>query len=81
MDAPPMTRCECAGLTFAEIAALARREGIEDFELLRRRTGCASTCTACRPELRACLDARPTGRYDACASGVRPGKASWNDEG
>ncbi|MCZ6788233.1 MAG: hypothetical protein O7E54_13820 [Planctomycetota bacterium] len=50
-----MTRCECADLTFAEIADLASREGIEGFALLCRRTGCAATCTACKPDLEAFL--------------------------
>jgi bacterioferritin-associated ferredoxin len=50
-----MNRCECAGRTFRDLAAIARREGIEDFDILRRRTGCGTTCTACVPDLRAYL--------------------------
>jgi bacterioferritin-associated ferredoxin len=53
-----MTRCECAGLTFEQIARVAVREGITAFELLCRRTGCAATCTACRCDLEAFLARR-----------------------
>ena len=57
MKSPRMTRCECAEITFAEIADQAEREGIDEFALLCRRTGCASTCTACGPDLEAYLAA------------------------
>ncbi len=53
-----MTRCECAGLTFEEIARIAERERITAFEVLCRRTGCASTCTACACDLAAFLARR-----------------------
>lgn len=53
-----MTRCECAGLDFDQIAGIGELEGIEDFEFLCRRTGCAGTCTACRPDLQAFLATR-----------------------
>ncbi len=53
-----MTRCECAGLSFKEIAGIADREGIDEFELLSRRTGCANTCTACTCDLKAFLARR-----------------------
>lgn len=53
-----MTRCECAELSFEQIADLADREGIETFPFLCTRTGCCSTCTACGPDLKAFLDAR-----------------------
>lgn len=53
-----MTRCECAGLGFEEIARIADRERIAAFEVLCRRTGCASTCTACRFDLEAFLARR-----------------------
>jgi bacterioferritin-associated ferredoxin len=46
-----MTRCECARLTFAEMAEIALREGIRDLELLCRRTGGGTTCTACVGDL------------------------------
>ena len=59
-----MTRCECAELTFEEIADLAQREGIDGFGLLCKRTGCAATCTACKPDLEAFL-ARIV--HEACA--------------
>jgi bacterioferritin-associated ferredoxin len=57
-----MTRCECAGLAFEEIAKIALREGITAFEVLCRRTGCAATCTACRPDLLAFLARREGAR-------------------
>lgn len=53
-----MTRCECAGLSFEEIARIAERERIAAFEVLCRRTGCAATCTACRADLEAFLARR-----------------------
>jgi bacterioferritin-associated ferredoxin len=53
-----MTRCECAGLSFEEIARIAERERIAAFELIARRTGCASTCTACTCDLVAFLARR-----------------------
>jgi bacterioferritin-associated ferredoxin len=56
-----MTRCECAGLAFEEIARVAEREGITAFEVLCRRTGCAATCTACRRDLEAFLRRAPEG--------------------
>ena len=64
MTGRPMTRCECAELTFERIADLADREGIEGFGLLRKRTGCAETCTACKPDLEAFLDARRRNEHD-----------------
>lgn len=53
-----MTRCECAGLSFEEVARISEREGLGEFALLCARSGCAVTCTACKPDLRAFLDAR-----------------------
>jgi bacterioferritin-associated ferredoxin len=57
-DAPPrprygqaMTRCECAELSFAEIAQRLSTERLS-LEEVTRRTGCGSTCTACLPDLR-----------------------------
>jgi NAD(P)H-nitrite reductase large subunit len=49
-----MTRCECAGVAFAEIARRLQEEraSLDD---LCRRTGCGRTCTACRPDLEAYL--------------------------
>jgi bacterioferritin-associated ferredoxin len=44
-----MTRCECAGVSFEEIAARVRL-GAAAPEALRR-TGCGQTCTACLPDL------------------------------
>jgi bacterioferritin-associated ferredoxin len=49
-----MTRCECAELPFAEIERRLREER-QSLEDVARRTGCASTCTACLPDLRAYL--------------------------
>ena len=67
MQDRPTTRCECAGLTFGQIAAIAEREGLGDFPLLCKRTGCAETCTACAPELRAFLARREDVRAAAPA--------------
>ena len=49
----PMTRCECAGLSFAEVERRLR-EGAS-FEDMSRLTGCGRTCTACLPDLKAYL--------------------------
>jgi bacterioferritin-associated ferredoxin len=54
--APAMTRCECAGLSFAEVERRLR-EGVS-FEDMSRRTGCGDTCTACLPDLKAYLAGR-----------------------
>ena len=51
---PPMTRCECAGLPFAEVERRLRVDGVS-FEDVTRRTGCGRTCTACLPDLEAYL--------------------------
>jgi NAD(P)H-nitrite reductase large subunit len=60
--APParpraMTRCECSGVTFQEIARQMEAEGasIED---ACRRTGCGLICTACVPDLVCALASR-----------------------
>jgi bacterioferritin-associated ferredoxin len=52
--APPraMTRCECADVSFDELARLVREDGLS-FEQLAERTGCGRLCTACIPDLRA----------------------------
>lgn len=49
-----MTRCECAEMSFAEIRTKLQRDKLT-LEEVARRTGCASTCTACLPDLRAYL--------------------------
>ena len=46
-----MTRCECAGMSFAEMAQRLRAERLS-LEEVTRRTGCGSICTACLPDLR-----------------------------
>jgi len=51
-----MTRCECAGLSFAEVERRLR-EGAS-FEEISHRTGCGHTCTACLPDLKAYLAGR-----------------------
>jgi bacterioferritin-associated ferredoxin len=50
-----MTRCECADVSFEEIARTIRREDVS-LEEISRRTGCAGNCTACLPDLRRYLD-------------------------
>jgi len=52
-----MTRCECAGLAFDEIARRVRDQGF-CLETLQRETGCGSLCTACLPDLHDHLAAR-----------------------
>jgi bacterioferritin-associated ferredoxin len=46
-----MTGCECAGVSFAELARRQREEGLSPDEACRR-TGCGQTCTACLPDLK-----------------------------
>ena len=45
-----MTRCECAGIEFSEVARRMAREPLRVAELLEV-TGCGRTCTACTPDL------------------------------
>jgi len=52
-----MTRCECAGVPFSEIARRLEEDGASLAEC-GRRTGCGQTCTACIPDLEAYLGAR-----------------------
>jgi bacterioferritin-associated ferredoxin len=47
-----MTRCECADVSFDELARRLREDGLS-FEELAERTGCGRLCTACLPDLRA----------------------------
>ncbi len=56
---PPraMTRCECSGVAFAQVAREVLVEGRPLGEVLRR-TGCGQTCEACRPDLDRYLAAR-----------------------
>jgi hypothetical protein len=51
-----MTRCECAELSFDELARRARKGSPEN--VLATETGCGHLCTACLPDLCAHLDAR-----------------------
>jgi bacterioferritin-associated ferredoxin len=52
-----MTRCECAGVTFAEVARRAEAEGVSAEQAIRR-SGCGQNCEACLPDLRRFLAAR-----------------------
>ena len=45
-----MTRCECAELTFDEVARRLR-DGAS-LEEVQERTGCGRLCSACLPDLR-----------------------------
>jgi bacterioferritin-associated ferredoxin len=45
-----MTRCECADVSFQEIARTMAASGAPLDEALRR-TGCGQTCTACVRDL------------------------------
>jgi NAD(P)H-nitrite reductase large subunit len=49
-DAALMTRCECAEVTFAEVARRVNAEGLS-LDEVATRTGCGGTCTACVPDL------------------------------
>jgi bacterioferritin-associated ferredoxin len=53
----PMTRCECAGVSFQQIARQMASDG-STLDEVTRRTGCGTTCTACLPDLRRFLSAR-----------------------
>ena len=46
-----MTRCECADVSFQEIARQMAANG-GSLDDVQRRTGCGGTCTACVPDLR-----------------------------
>jgi len=50
-----MTRCECAGVSFAELARRLREEGLSPDDACRQ-TGCGQTCTACLPDLKQYLN-------------------------
>jgi bacterioferritin-associated ferredoxin len=52
-----MTSCECAGLSFDEVARRVREEG-QTLEDVQERTGCGRLCSACLPDLRDHLAAR-----------------------
>lgn len=51
---PSMTRCECAEMPFEEIQEKLEQDRL-CLEELGKRTGCAQTCTACLPDLKAFL--------------------------
>jgi len=53
----PMTRCECSGTSFNEVARQLYVEGRALPDILRR-TGCGQTCGACLPDLHRHLAAR-----------------------
>ena len=47
--APAMTRCECAEVSFQEVARqVASGRPLDE---TMRRTGCGQNCTACLPDL------------------------------
>jgi NAD(P)H-nitrite reductase large subunit len=54
---PAMTRCECAGVTFAEVARRMECEGLSA-EQATARSRCGQTCGACLPDLQRFLAAR-----------------------
>lgn len=47
-------RCICAGVTFAELRAIAEAEQL-DFPKLKRRTGACAGCGMCTPYVREML--------------------------
>jgi NAD(P)H-nitrite reductase large subunit len=54
---PAMTRCECSGVSFQEVARRmeADRSTLDE---VCRRTRCGHTCTACLPDLARFVAAR-----------------------
>ncbi len=52
-----MTRCECAAVAFAEVAAQMTDHALS-LQEVQERTGCGQTCTACIPDLVEFLTAR-----------------------
>ena len=52
-----LTGCECAGLSFDDVARRLREEG-QTLEEVQDRTGCGRLCSACLPDLRDHLAAR-----------------------
>ena len=52
----PMTRCECAEVSFQEIARQV--DAGASLEQVSVKTGCGTTCTACLPDLRRYLASR-----------------------
>jgi hypothetical protein len=46
-----MTRCECSGVAFEEVARRMQAEGLAAEQAVRR-TGCGQNCEACLPDLR-----------------------------
>ena len=52
-----MTRCECTGVAFSEIARLVEEQRM-GLEAVQERTGCGQLCTACLPDLRDFLRSR-----------------------
>ena len=52
-----MTRCECSGLAFEEIARRMRENG-QSLDAVQTDTGCGRLCTACIPDLHDHLAAR-----------------------
>ena len=46
-----MTRCECAEVSFDEVARRMREEGLS-LEEISERIGCGRLCSACLPDLR-----------------------------
>jgi len=52
-----MTRCECAELSFEEVARRLREDRLT-LEEVAERTGCGRLCTACLQDLHAHLAAR-----------------------
>ena len=51
-----MTRCECAEVSFADIVASAKAEGLAP-EDAARAARCGVTCTACVPDFQRYLEA------------------------
>ncbi len=52
-----MTRCECTGMSFDEVARRIHERG-HCLETVQRDTGCGRLCTACLPDLQEHLASR-----------------------
>jgi NAD(P)H-nitrite reductase large subunit len=54
---PAMTRCECAGVSFEEVARRIQADGLRPEQAIGG-TRCGQTCGACLPDLQQFLAAR-----------------------
>jgi bacterioferritin-associated ferredoxin len=48
----PMTRCECHGVPFKQVARCADANPGLGFKAVMKKAGCGQTCTACHCDLK-----------------------------